>query len=561
MSTGLNLINCFMKKRCLIGMAVVSTFAQAQLLVDDFENTTNTWNNVSCYTDIRENEYKTGLNTSDKVLYTTRNVGCDNWSGAIYTPESSISGYNYLHVMMYRNNENSPNLKVADTHPTGGQVDLTPMNEITAGAWQDVVFDISDFCESGIDFIMLMVDRTESLSEQAWMLCDNILLNNDATPRTETTDGTDTGSNTDETGTGETDGYQLVWADYFDGSSLDTENWNIEVNGDGGGNSELQYYRAENVSVGTEPVSGKSCLILTAKKESYNGKSATSGRITTQGKVYFTHGKIEASIKFPRTANGLWPAFWMMGNDITQSSWPSCGEIDIVEMGHADGITNGTQDRYFNGACHWGYYDASYSYPNYAQHATNTYGMQDDFHLFTLYWDENALKMYLDQDKYPTVAPYFEMAIDSKDGDWAAGNYFHKPFFLLFNLAVGGSFPQIWNISDVTALDSGEACMYVDYVKVYQLGNNDETFEGPANTTASATATRTETIRCYPNPSRDLFAFGRTVQSLEVFNLTGAIVYSARNVSAIDAGNWPKGTYIARIIENNNIFHLKMIKD
>ncbi len=545
----------------LLGITVLPAFINAQLLVDDFEANAHTWNNVSCFTEIRTNEYKTGLNTSDKVLYTMRAVGCDNWSGAIYTPDNAITGYNYLHVMMYRNNGNMPNLKVADTHPTGGSLDLTPMTAIKADQWQDVVFDISAFKNSGISFIMFMVDRTESLSADAWMLCDDILLDNDPNPRTENSGSEEPGNSGDETGTGETDGYRLVWADYFNGNSLNTDNWNIEVNGDGGGNGELQYYRAENVSVGKEPVSGKGCLILTAKKENYNGKTATSGRITTQNKVYFTHGKIEASIKFPHTANGLWPAFWLMGNDIAQVSWPRCGEIDVVEMGHVSGINNGTQDRYFNGACHWGFYDSNNTYPNYAQHKTNAYGMQDDFHLFTLYWDENELKMYLDQDKYPEAEPYFQMAISDRNGDWATGNYFHKPFFVLFNLAVGGSFPQIWDINAVTALAGGDACMYIDFVKVYQQGDADDTFTGPTNTAISATNADLTSITCYPNPSNDFFAFGRTVEHIEVINLAGAVIYQAKNISSIDATSWPKGTYIAKIRHNGNMIVRKMLKN
>ena len=83
--------------------------------------------------------------------------------------------------------------------------------------------------------------------------------------------------------------YHLVWQDNFDGTTLDElNNWNIEVNGDGGGNNELQYYRRENISVGTEPVSGANCLIIKGKKEGYLGKTCTSGRLNTLGKMSFT---------------------------------------------------------------------------------------------------------------------------------------------------------------------------------------------------------------------------------------------------------------------------------
>ena len=270
------------------------------------------------------------------------------------------------------------------------------------------------------------------------------------------------------------DGYRLVWEDLFDGTSLDTSVWNVEVNGDGGGNNELQFYRAENVSVGKDYASGRNCLILTARRENYGNKAFTSGRVNSKNKKAFTHGKVEALIKFPSTANGLWPAFWMMGNDFDQVGWPRCGEIDILEMGNAAGIAAGTQDRYFNGACHWGYYKdvggGNWAYPNYAKHSTYSYSLQDgEYHLFTLVWDESSLKMYVDYDRNPGASPYFEMGITAKDDDWGTGHYFHHDFFLLFNLAVGGNFTGLHNSSAISALPAGsEASMFVDYVKVYQ---------------------------------------------------------------------------------------------
>jgi beta-glucanase (GH16 family) len=274
-----------------------------------------------------------------------------------------------------------------------------------------------------------------------------------------------------EVGSGETGNYKLVWEDLFADGSLNKNNWTIEVNGDGGGNNELQYYKEENISLGKEPATGKSCLIITAKKEQYLGKSATSGRLITKGKKFFKYGKIEASIKLPKTANGLWPAFWMMGNDHSTVGWPKCGEIDILEMGNANGIKNGTQDKYFNGACHWGSDWNGGAYPNYAKATTLNYGIQDDFHLFTVIWDENAIKMYLDLDKNPNAQPYFEMAITDKANVNSPGLYFHKDNFILLNLAVGGHFTGILNINQITALNNGPAYMYVDFVKVYQKTN------------------------------------------------------------------------------------------
>lgn len=274
-----------------------------------------------------------------------------------------------------------------------------------------------------------------------------------------------------QNGSGETNGYHLVWQDLFDGEALDESAWNIEVNGNGGGNNESQYYRRENVSISKEPTSGRSCLTLTARRESFGGKSFTSGRINSMGKKYFTHGKVEAYICLPKTANGLWPAYWMMGNDFSTVGWPRCGEIDILEMGNSQGIKTGTQETYFNGACHWGFYKNG-AYPNYAKSSNAPYSLQDgEFHLYTLIWDEKSIKMYLDLDKNPNVAPYYEMGIEGTDDEWATGLYFHHDHFILFNLAVGGHFTGIVNNpGGITALptDGSEAKMYVDFVRVYQ---------------------------------------------------------------------------------------------
>lgn len=288
-----------------------------------------------------------------------------------------------------------------------------------------------------------------------------------------------------QNGSGETDGYKLVWQDLFDGTALDTKSWSIEVNGDGGGNAELQYYTTENVSVGDDG-QGNGCLILTAKRETYNNKEFTSGRLNTKGKFAFKHGKVEASIKLPVTANGLWPAFWMMGNDFDKVGWPASGETDIMEFGHQNGIKAGTSDRYFNGASHWG--TAWDNKGDKDQSATWDYSLQDgEFHLWTCIWDENAMSMYCDLDKYPDRAPYYTIDISKVDPaeELCAGNFFHKENFIIFNLAVGGHFPGIYNADGITALNDANgnsASMYINYVKVYQKGVDSESITIPDGT-------------------------------------------------------------------------------
>lgn len=266
--------------------------------------------------------------------------------------------------------------------------------------------------------------------------------------------------------------YRLVWHDEFDYSTPEIErHWTIAINGNGNGNNELQYYRKENLSTGKYPNGKEQCLIISARKEQFGSRNCTSGRITTKNRVAFTYGKIEARIKLPQTADGLWPAFWLLGDDYDKVNWPKCGEIDILEMGHVDGIKNGTQNRLFNGACHWGESWNNGSYPNFAQHRVNEYDLQSDFHLYTVIWDKSDIRMYVDLDKYPDAAPYFALSIAGDAKENSPARYFHKPFNILLNLAVGGNFTQLFDVDKVTALPANGAQMYVDFVRVYQLRN------------------------------------------------------------------------------------------
>ena len=338
-------------------------------------------------------------------------------------------------------------------------------------------------------------------------------------------------------GSGETDGYVLVWQDLFDNGELNPLRWNIEVNGDGGGNSELQYYTdsERNVHVGDDG-QGNGCLILTARREDYKGKKFTSGRLNSMNLVTFAHGKIEASIKLPKTADGLWPAFWMMGNDWQSVGWPACGETDILEMGNSEGIKNGTQDRFFNGACHWGK-----GWPNasYAKSSTKNYSLQDgEFHLYTCIWDEKSIRMYVDLDRQPLQTPYYNIDIQEVDfsNDWVAGNYFHKDNFIIFDLAIGGNFTGIWDPSLITALSDAngqEASMYINYVKIYQKGASNESFfsaiEGDIQ----------------PSGVETLVAEGDGKDGVAVFNTGGLLVARAASASALN-GLLAPGVYILK---------------
>ena len=297
--------------------------------------------------------------------------------------------------------------------------------------------------------------------------------------------------------------YKLVWSDEFNGEELNFAYWNTEDNARGGGNAELQYYAPKNVTIENHPVTGDRCLVLNAQREDYKNRPCTSARLNTQGKVTVEYGKVEARIAFPYTADGLWPAIWMLGNNLATDLgnnddvdaraaqlaaegrvvWPKCGEIDICEMGHHNGIEAGTQDRYFNGACHWGESFNNGAYPNYGQFNTADDPIQGDFHLFTLEWSEDSIAMYLDKDLYPDVEPYFQLSLRGKEVN-EPGHYFNHPFYLVLNLSVGGFFPNMPaaekypelitaddpSFQKVTALpaDGTPVKMYVDYIRVYK---------------------------------------------------------------------------------------------
>lgn len=269
--------------------------------------------------------------------------------------------------------------------------------------------------------------------------------------------------------------YQLVWNEDFTDGGLDRNVWNVEVNGDGGGNNELQYYCEKGVSVGAEPTTGKQCLILTATKENYMGKGCTSGRVNTLGKMTYTYGRIEARIKFPRTGNGLWPAFWQMGNNYSEVNWPRCGETDIIELGHQDAFNKGTQDRYFNGAMHVG--SAWNAVWSEAQSVTWDYSVEDTFHIVSMVWTPTSIDMYMD--KVPT--PYFHANLEPNDNpDYNRQLVFGKPNFVIANLAVGGNFPGIYNVNQITALNSGPQSVYIDWIRIYQRGDTNQSFYSPS---------------------------------------------------------------------------------
>lgn len=284
--------------------------------------------------------------------------------------------------------------------------------------------------------------------------------------------------------------YKLVWADEFDSNSA-SANWNKEVT-ENPANNELQYYTNSTNNVRIE----NGNLVLTGIRETKGSKKFTSGRVNSNGKVYFTHGVVAARIKIPKTKGGLWPAYWMMGNDISQKGWPYCGELDIVEWGNSAGA--GREEKYFSAAIHWGADWQQHQYYSYA--TVNPYSVQDDYHIWICQWTENVMRCYLDDQ----TEPYFEGFIGNGYGPYP---YVHKPSHILFNLAIGGDFPGITDPAKITALpqQGSKADMLVDWVRIYQLEGQENVKGGENDMNKVPEAERTITLpEVKPNVEVDL---------------------------------------------------------
>ncbi len=257
--------------------------------------------------------------------------------------------------------------------------------------------------------------------------------------------------------------WKLVWADEFDGTTVDATKWGYDVGtgSDGWGNQELQYYTAgDNVKV-----EGGN-LTIEARKESVGGMGYTSARLLTKGKAEWTYGRIEARIKMPY-GNGTWAAFWMLGANIDTVSWPACGEIDIVEFWGGTPIADTAKylpgfdyDAVAVGSLHWpsvrnlgqgDYVRQLYQSPGGAK-------FRDDFHVFAIEWTETSIKYFVDGTVYQVLdLNSREIAPDGY------GDVHKKPYFMLLNLAIGGG-PA--GSPDATTVWPQR--MMVDWVRVYQ---------------------------------------------------------------------------------------------
>ena len=233
--------------------------------------------------------------------------------------------------------------------------------------------------------------------------------------------------------------YTLIWSDEFGGTDLNLNQWTYDIGqGDWGwGNNEQQYYTNSSSNVSVE----NGYLNITALNEQFGSANYTSARIKSKGLFDFTYGRVEARIKVP-VGQGLWPAFWMLGANIDNVSWPQCGEIDVMEHINNETIIHGTHHYNNNG---WQYSGGSVSCD------------ANEFQVYSIEWSPLSIQWFLND------VMYYETDISSSS---ISKEEFHEPFFFLINLAVGGNWP-----GSPDGATQFPAVMQVDYVRVYQDAN------------------------------------------------------------------------------------------
>ena len=233
----------------------------------------------------------------------------------------------------------------------------------------------------------------------------------------------------------------IVWSDEFNASTINNSLWTYDIGNSGWGNSELEYYTSRTNNAYT---SG-GYLHIAAKKENYGGAGYTSARMKSQGLFSFKYGRLEWRAQLPQGV-GFWPALWLLGTNIATINWPGCGEIDVVE-------NNGGNPFVEQGSLHSGSDETAYY--TFIDGSSVT-----SFHTYTLDWTTNAFLYYVDGHLYQTQTGWSS----------SVGSYpfpFNQPFFLIMNLAVGGSYLGNPSTSTINAGTTFPGEMVVDYVRLY----------------------------------------------------------------------------------------------
>jgi beta-glucanase (GH16 family) len=247
-------------------------------------------------------------------------------------------------------------------------------------------------------------------------------------------------------------GWTLSWSDEFNGATgtkPDPASWGYDIGGGGWGVSQLQVYTSDAANASMD---GNGNLQIVAIK---TGNNYTSARLKTQNKFQQAYGRFEIRAKVV-TGNGMWPAFWMLGADYNGNNWPQCGEVDIMEVRGTRPYNNGGS---LHGPGYSGMHPLTGTYV--LPHADGGPSLSDDFHTYAVEWETGVVRFYVDDNLFETHTPADIPADAGANAKWV----YDHPFFILLNVAVGGTFP---GPPDGTVFPQ---TMLVDYVRVYSRTN------------------------------------------------------------------------------------------
>jgi beta-glucanase (GH16 family) len=252
-----------------------------------------------------------------------------------------------------------------------------------------------------------------------------------------------------EAGTRVVPGWELVWADEFDGTLLDRRSWTPEVMPDPH-NEELQYYTDRvDAEDGANAWVEDGWLVIEARREDFAHRRYTSARLITKGKREFQYGRFEARIRQPGEV-GMWPAFWLLGGNIDEVGWPRCGEIDVMEG-------KGRLPDWTSGAVHRGP-DPAGNRVTWAEYLLPSGSFHDESHAFAIEWSPGHIRWFVDGVPYQTV----EKTPGEDPAYWPFDE--GHAFYIILNLAVGGWF----DTPHAPPEDLAPQRLHVDYVRVYR---------------------------------------------------------------------------------------------
>ncbi|HPQ99989.1 MAG TPA: glycoside hydrolase family 16 protein [Saprospiraceae bacterium] len=238
----------------------------------------------------------------------------------------------------------------------------------------------------------------------------------------------------------------LIWQDEFEGDQLDTAKWAYQYGAHGWGNNEWQDY----TDTGTLTVAN-GMLAIHAVKTGPGQKTGDYHSARINSKQEFTYGRMEIRAKLPEhRGNGIWPAIWMLGNNIQSAGWPECGELDIME-----------NVSYDPGRIHVSIHSKANNHVDGTQVTSGPVDVPDaelTFHNYGLIWNEDRIQFYLDDPGQILLS--FDRPAVHNENNWP----FDHPFYFILNIAVGGNWGGQKGVDDSIF----PATMLIDYVRVYQ---------------------------------------------------------------------------------------------